>query len=759
MEFTVEFESWGLSVLSRLTKVCACALLALLPLSGCSSSLNDLGRNEDKGSHPTTSALPASLTSRQTSSAVYPDLGIATPQRTRTLEGTGQFIQPTATSLDGFAKAAAGPTTLNLVSVTIAQASKAVLGDVLHVNYVVDDRVKGSVSLQTEAVDTKTLVRMFESALKGAGAIVVQDGSYYRVVPNDGVSAAGSRIETGRQETRGAHVGQRIQAIQLKYIAAREMERILRPMLRKDGVLGIDEVRNLVTVNGNDQEITTVLDAVKVFDVNWMKGMSFALVPLSTSEPEAIAVELDTVFFNDKNGPSRGVVRFIPNRRLNAILVITSQPKYLAQAQAWVRRLDSASRNGEEQLFVYHIQNRPAGELAQVLRRVFATTSEPAPQAQETSVAPRFTPSVTAMGAAVSTNPATATVGAPGGLATRSADPAAARPVDQSSQDEQAGASYPSVGAAGSGDPKIKVVADEANNALFITTRPIDYKKVLKVLERADLNANQVLLEATIFEVTLNDQLKFGLRWHIEKGHSSATLSDLVSGAAAQAFPGFSYFFASTDIKVALNALSAVTKVKVISSPSVMVLDNKTAVLQVGDKVPITTQSAMSVLTPGAPVVNSVQYQDTGVILSVTPRVADNGRVTLNVEQEVSDVTKTTSSGIDSPTIQQRKIKTTVAVNDGESLALGGLIQDRKTTEKGQVPILGDMPVIGAAFRDKTDTIDRTELLILITPRVVRDASEARNVTDEFRQRLDVPSLSNSRRTPTVHDNLDRIFR
>lgn len=763
--------SWGLSVLRRLTRACACALLAIvvMPLSGCSSSLHDLARSDDpRGTEG--SVLPAASpplmprAPRQASSAIYPDGNVSAPQRTRILEGSGQLIQPTSSVVDRVATAS-GSTTLNLVNVSVAQASKAVLSDVLHVNYVVDERVKGNVSLQTEQVDTKTLVRMFEAALKSAGAVVVQDGSYYRVIPADGAAVAGSRIETGRQEGRNARIGQRVQVIQLKFIAAREMNRILRPMLRKDGVLSIDEVRNLITVNGNDQEIGTVLDAVKVFDVNWMKGMSFALVPLSTSEPEAIAAELDTVFFNDRNGPSRGVVRFVPNHRLNAILVITSQPKYLAQAEAWVRRLDGASRNGEEQLYVYHIQNRPAGELAQVLRRVFATGGEQTAQAQDGVVAPRFASATSSItGQAQSTGLAAmgaAPVGlaAPGSMLTRPVD-ATMRAAETLPQDDNLAATQPAQATASAAPgPKIKVVADEANNALFITARPVDYKKVLKVLERADLNPNQVLLEATIFEVTLNDTLKFGLRWHIEKGHSSSTLSDLVSGAVAPAFPGFSYFFASNDIQVALNALASITKVKVISSPSVMVMDNKTAVLQVGDKVPITTQSAASVLTPGAPVVNSVQYQDTGVILSVTPRVADNGRVTLVVEQEVSDVTKTTSSGIDSPTIQQRKIKTTVAVNDGESLALGGLIQDRKTTEKGQVPILGDIPVLGAAFRDKTDSIDRTELLILITPRVVRDASEARYVTDEFRQRLDVPSLSNSRRAPTVHDNLDRIFR
>lgn len=720
-------------------------------VSGCSK--HEIDANATGALAGTSNRLPTlPRAARDSSGPVYADRMAPTPQQTRAVEGTGEFIRPTAHALASAGSTRSGPITLNLANVSVPQAAKAVLGDVFHVNYVVDDRIKGTVSLETAApVDSRTLAHMFEAALRGAGAMLLQDGNSFRIVAADPAVGVGA-IVTGRSEPpTSVQFGQRAQVIQLKYVSAREMERVLRPMLRRESVVNSDPTRNVITVTGPSQEISIALDAVGVFDVDWMKGMSFALVPLTSSDPDAVASELDTVFFNDKSGPSKGVVRFVPNRRLNAILVITSQPNYLSLAETWVRRLDGASRDGEEQLFVYHIQNRPAGELAQVLRRVFAgadSNSAAAPQQSPTS--PKFTPGIAAaVPASMSASGLPGRVG--DALPTRSSEPAPQQVEEDTPQvarDQSANTG-----------PRIKVVADEANNALFITARPVDYKKVLKVLERADLNPNQVLLEATIFEVSLNDKLQFGLRWHVEKGAHSNTFSDLASGAVTAAFPGFSYFFAAKDIQVALNALSTVTTVKVISSPSLMVLDNKTALLQVGDRVPITTQSAVSVLTPGAPVVNSVQYQDTGVILSVTPRVADNGRVTLTIEQEVSDVSKTTSSGIDSPTIQQRKIKTTVAVNDGEGLALGGLIQDRKGLDKTQIPVLGDIPILGNAFKDKTNTIERTELLIIITPRVVRDATEARFVTDEFRQRLDVPGFPRERRPPGIHENFERVLR
>jgi general secretion pathway protein D len=195
-----------------------------------------------------------------------------------------------------------------------------------------------------------------------------------------------------------------------------------------------------------------------------------------------------------------------------------------------------------------------------------------------------------------------------------------------------------------------------------------------------------------------------------------------------------------------------------LSSPSLVVLDNKTATLQVGDQVPIVTQTARGITATDAPIVNSVQLKDTGVILSVTPRVNDSGRVILDIQQEVSSVVKTTTSGIDSPTIQQRKIKTSVVVTDGEALALGGLIQERETNGKAKVPVLGDVPFLGAAFRHKTSNVSRTELIIFIRPRVIRDMEEARRITKEFRSELSIQAPRVRRNDATPGSELQRIF-
>jgi general secretion pathway protein D len=248
------------------------------------------------------------------------------------------------------------------------------------------------------------------------------------------------------------------------------------------------------------------------------------------------------------------------------------------------------------------------------------------------------------------------------------------------------------------------------------------------------------------------------VRWFFEKGRSQFNLTDSLVGAIAPTFPGFSYFYNTFSAQVILDALSNVSDVNIVSSPTLTVLDGKRALLQVGDEVPIITQQAIAVVTPGAPIVNAVTYRNTGVILGIVPHINEKGRVVLEIEQEVSDVGPTTSS-TGSPTIQQRRIKTTVAVKDGESLALGGLMQDRSSLTRSQVPIAGDVPVLGNLFKQKKDEIKRTELLILITPRVVRDSNQVRWITDEFRDRMNFTLRPQRQGPPGPREKLDRLQR
>ena len=634
------------------------------------------------------------------------------------------------------------------MKVPVEQAAKAVLGDVLGVNYAIDPRADAVVTVQTpKPVNRAGLARLFESGLKAAGLTIVDTGGTYRIVPTAEAAASGP---TFRPDGGDGLVGTSTQIIRLRHVAASEMKRILEPLAPQGGVLRADDSRGTVTVSGSPTEIAAMREAAGLFDVDTMRGMSFAIVPVRSVSPELIADDMRKVFGADREGPMSGMVQFIPNKQLKSILVISPQQKYLLRAERLVRRLDAQGRGAERQFYTYTARNRPAKELATILENMFSNAGTTGGRAGDRSTSPRFqqtqveSPARQGFSGTGFSGPAT---GGPGmgatgagtggvtfagtgdaGARSRFNDPESTVPVGE----QQAAA----LGRSAEDAVPLKIVADEPNNSVLILATETEYRRVLRVLENLDIMPNQVLIEATIAEVGLKDDLQFGLRWFFQNQHNSAAFSDALSGSLNSVFPGFSYALRAANVQVTLNALADITKVNIVSSPSLMVMDNKTATLQIGDQVPITTQSAISIQGANAPIVNSITYRDTGVILQIRPKINESGRVLLDIEQEVSSVTNTTTSNIDSPTIQQRRVKTTVVVNDGESVALGGLIQDSKTTRNKQVPVLGDIPLIGSAFRDKSNGLQKTELVIFITPRVVRNLNEAQAITEEYRQRL-----------------------
>jgi general secretion pathway protein D len=681
------------------------------------------------------------------------------------IEGTGRFVG--APSPPGQASATDGAgdgVTINLVNVPAPQAAKTVLGDILGVKYTVDPGIEGKITIQTPAPVTRlAAVDLFQSALRSNGAAVVNSNGTYKIVPAD-QAPVGAVISTGAAPEAGGKLGSGLQVVSLKYVAASEMKRILEPMAPRGAIVRADDARHAITLSGNSAEIAGLMEAISIFDVDVMRGMSFALVPVKISDPGAIADELKTVFASERDGPMADMVQFLPNKRLGAILVISPQRGYLDRAAQWVRRLDAQAAGSEKQFFTYSVQNRRASELVDVLQSMLpgetgsrgAAPRNVAPPYREASVQSGGAPQGMSQSFASLGGGGTGMMGgAPQGMGGGGGMPQGglgqggmgmAQPRMQQAAAPSAsrgGATIQSRRDEATGEPRIKVAADEAKNAILIEASPADYRRIMRVIGTLDVMPNQVLLEATIAEVTLNDDLKFGVRWQLlsSDAKSSHTFSDAASGSLASVFPGFSYAVTATNIAGSLNALNQITDVNIISSPSLTVMDNKTALLQIGDQVPITTSSAVNVLGGGGagfPIVNSISYRDTGVILAMTPRINQSGRVLLDIEQEVSSVAPTTSSGIDSPSFRQRRLRTSVAVANNETLVLGGLIQDSKTESRTQVPILGDLPLIGNAFKQKGNTIGKTELVIMITPHVMRGVSEARRVSDEFRRELSI---------------------
>ncbi len=677
--------------------------------------------------------------------------------------------------------AASGPVrdgvVLSLSGASIAAAARAVLGDTLRQNYTVSEKVQGTITLQTpQPVTRDRLLEMFEAALQTQGAaIVVIDGTY-QILPIEEALAAGAPIQPKGSTGRNL-AGVTTQIVQLKYVSAQDIERLIKPLAPRNSVVRADAQRNVLILTGNRSDLATLADSVSVFDVDWMRGMSFAMYPLESADPEAIAQELDTIFANDREMVGKGIVRFIPNRRLKAVLVVTPRQELLRRAQTWIRKLDMVGQTTDKQVHVYHVQNRPAVELAQLLQKIYGS-QDPSRGGGQTAAgatsgstqlvpsSPGGVPVFDTIAPGIPGPPRTPVTGSgPAGIA----DAILVSPAEAGRATGFATPAISPTGAAkaidGQGRPLddrlsgISIVADEQNNSVIVTATASEWRRVRQILDRVDVAPAQVLLEATIAEVTLNDQLKLGLRWFFERNQSKFQLSDSAIGAIAPVFPGFSYFLNSPNVQVVLNALGTITDVNIVSSPTLMVIDNKKAVLQVGDEVPVATQSAVGVLAPGSPIVNAITFRSTGIILGITPRISDKGRVLLDIEQEVSDVVPTTSSTIDSPTIQQRRIKTTVAVSDGESVVLAGMMQDRATRARDQIPLFGSIPVVGNLFKNKTDTIQRTELLIAITPRIVNDRHQMRNIVDEFRGKLNFATRPHREGPPDRREQVDRLQR
>jgi general secretion pathway protein D len=671
--------------------------------------------------------------------------------RSTVVEGTGKFIndKPVKEALEG----TSGPdsVSLNLVGVPVVEAAKVVLGDLLHEKYVVDPTVKGEVTIQTsKPISQATAFDLFQAALATNGAAVVASNGTYRIVPLD-KAMVGAPITTG--SAAGVPFGNTLRVISLKFVAPSEIQRVLEAM-GSHGNARADDARQIITLSGSRQEIASMMETISMFDADIMKGMSFAMVPVRSAQPSAIAEELKTVFGSERDAGMSGMIRFLPNNRLRAILVISPNRQYISRAEQWVRKFDAQAEGSEKQFFTYSVQNRRAQDLVGVLQSMFS--GETAGTGNR-NVAPSFNE------ATIATQPP---IGQPGsntmfqslvGAPTANAQPLA-RPATSGRSNRPTPAVTLGMDEA-SGEARFKIAADPAKNALLIEATPADYKRILHLIGSLDVIPNQVLIEATIAEVTLNDDLKLGVRWFLQNKRKTEklTLTDVASGAVGSTFPGFSYALTAANLALTLNTLNKITDINVVSSPSLTVMDNSTATLQIGDQVPITTQSATSVLVGGG-IINSVSYRDTGVILSITPRINESGRVLLDIEQEVSTVASTTSSNIDSPTIRQRRIKTSVLVNDSESLALGGMIQESRSLARSQIPIIGDLPLFGNAFKSKENELGKTELLILITPHVIRNFDEAAQVRDEFRRALQLDAASDPRRQRAYRQPIQRTF-
>jgi general secretion pathway protein D len=609
---------------------------------------------------------------------------------------------------------ASGSLTLNFEGADLREVLRTILGDILKENYVVDPRVGGTITLRTaRPIPKSATLHTLEEVLRMNGAVMIREADgVFRILP---MAAAGKGNATPQLFAAGKPLpgGFSIQVVPLKFIGGADMAKILEPLAGEGSSVRLDPIRNLLFLSGTQLQLQHMLSTVDMFDVDWLSGMSVGLFTLQSVDVKTVHGELERLLGDNNMGPLAGAVRVIPIERLNAMLVFTPQAKYLEQARTWVERLDRpGSGGGGQRLYVYQVQNGKAENLATLLNDAFSKKGSQGKATPAATLAPGTTP------AQIKSN-------LPGGDADKAAQPPTSAKVTAGAQD--------SVGV----PQDVRVIADKDNNALLILASPSDYESIESAIRKIDTAVRQVLVEVTIAEISLKDELKYGLEWYFRNGSRISGQLDLGLAGITALVPGFSWSWVNSagDMGAVLNALATDSKLKIVSSPHITVADNQTAKIQVGDRIPTISQT-QSVPGTTLGVINTVQYTETGVLLSVTPRVNAGGQVTMEISQEVSNAIPTETSGIDSPTIQTRNADSTVTVKSGETIILAGLIREEKTNTNQGLPFLAKIPILGGLFGTQQWGDNRTELIILITPRVLTDTQDAAAITAEYRKRL-----------------------
>lgn len=627
------------------------------------------------------------------------------PGKVQIYSGTGIFVKALGQSESMMREDSSDGVVLNFEGADLREVVKIIVGDLLQQTYSIDPTVKGTINLITSnPIRRDDLLPTLETLLRMNGAAILLEEGIYKVVPIANAVRGSITPQLGGVNTVLSSRGFSVLVAPLKFISASEMFRILEPFASDAASVRIDEKRNLVILSGTQRELVHLRETIEMFDVDWLEGMSMGLFTLQNVDSKTAVTELEVIFGTENQTPVAGLVKLVSIERLNAVLAITSQASYLQHVKLWIDRFDrSAGASGGTRLFIYQVQNGQAEKLADLLNDVFGGKG-----GSGVSVKQKIAPGLKPVEVTSSTK-AAATTGKPA-LVSKGTN-------------------------LGTGK-EIRIIADKDNNALLILASPSDYKKIELAVRQLDVMPRQVMIDVTIAEVTLTGDLKYGLEWAFTHGNNPDNNVRLDVGAPGidALVPGFSYLWEdSNGMDAVLNMLVTDSRVTIISSPHVLVVDNQTASINVGDKVPTTSQIQT---TASVGIISSIRYIDTGIILSVTPRINAGGLITMEIDQELSSASQTTTSGIDSPTISSRSIKTTVVVKSGETVMLGGLITERKAEASSGIPVLSRIPFLGALFGAQSIDTNRIELVILITPRMVVNSQQAQQVTEEFRKKM-----------------------
>jgi general secretion pathway protein D len=640
---------------------------------------------------------------------------------------------------------------INFDGADVQTVAKFLLGDILQLNFTVDPRVQGHVTLASSGpIPRKDVLPAFESVLRMSNAVIVRSGNLMKIVPLPEGSAGGSFDGAGEP-------GFGVSLVPLRYTSAETVAKTAESFLARPGSIRVVPSRNLLLIQGTTAERQAALDMVATFDVEWLRNQSVGVYPLKSTSPETMIGELERIFETRDGGVGQGVVRFQPISRMNAVMVVTRTPKLLAQTTEWVRRLDRFDSSGTT-MHTFRLKNGNATQIAKILNDIFLQRSGASSDTPGKQLAPGVNGSESRLdsldkgaGSAGVTTASNSSGGLGGKPISTAFDTFSDRKGTEGDGPESA--SLLSGGNAVRGAfQNVRITADNANNAVVVYSTDAEYRVVERAVRDLDKAKLQVAIDATVAEVTLTNALQYGVQFYLNgskvgggvlgSGASTAQSATAAASVTAQSAllqsvgPGLNLLLGSAgNPRAIINALQTVTDVKVLSSPSLVALDNQPALLQVGDEIPVSTSSATLLTSSTTPTVNTIEMRNTGVILKVLPHIHANGSIQLEIDQEISNVVNPDQQTL-TPTISQRRVHSSVSVTSGQTVLLAGLISENNQETRSGIPGLRDIKILGDMLGNTSSTKTRTEIIIFIKTQMIRNGQDASAVTEEFRDKL-----------------------
>ena len=530
---------------------------------------------------------------------------------------------------------------------------------------------------------------VLENALRVNNLVLVRDAVGYRILPaTDGTVGAVDRPDANS----AIEAGYGLTVIPVQYVSGATLVKLMEGFASKPGTIRTDSTGKLLLILGTGSERQTAVDTVRNFDVDWLRGQSVGIYPVHNGAPATMVPELEKIMDSGESGLGHNLVKFQAIERQNSILVVASKAELLRTASLWISRLDK-SAVASTGVKVYRVKYGDARQMAALLTNMFTGGGGAGLESAANQIAPNSGATTLSSVDRLTGGPRQETPPGNGPATGQGQGQGQGQGAEAAAAISTAGTLGPLGplgGGGGSGNaplPNVRITADVANNSILVYASEEEYRVIERALTQLDRPQLQVAIDVTIAEVTLNDQLDYGVQFFLDKGAlMNVSQSSL---PITPTLPGFNVVLGNAlSPRVVIDALHQYTDVKILSNPSLVVVDNQPATLEVGDQVPITTGSA-TVLSANNAVVNTVDYKNTGIILHVQPRVNSNGTVLLDIEQEISAVVNNLGLGAApastttnlTPTISERRVKSELSVANGQTVLLAGLIQETQNVD------------------------------------------------------------------------------